>query len=84
MILPKIHSTTDLDYVSDAVAVARHQLEKPFLSVIPSIESAKGMWNLGSIASWKSSHGGIAGGTLNALLVSPNVQCIVFQRVDIL
>ncbi|PPQ77480.1 hypothetical protein CVT25_011350 [Psilocybe cyanescens] len=75
IILPKIHSTTDLDCVSDAVAIARHRLEKPFLNIIPSIESAKGMWNLGSIAAWQSSHGGIAGGTLNALLFAAEDYC---------
>ncbi|KAH9480317.1 Citramalyl-CoA lyase, mitochondrial [Psilocybe cubensis] len=68
MILPKIHSTTDLDYISDAVSIARRRLKTPHLNVIPSIESAKGMWNLGSIASWRSSCGGITGGSLSALL----------------
>lgn len=70
MVLPKIHSSEDLDVVSDKVAVSRGKLQDPSLNIIPSIESAKGMFNLGSIAQWKSIHGPDAGGNLNSLLVS--------------
>lgn len=34
-----------------------------------SIESAQGIWNLGSIAGWKSKHNPQAGGELSAILV---------------
>lgn len=70
IVLPKIHSTMELDCVSDLVSVTRRKLESPTLNIIPSIESAKGMWNLGSIASWESPHGKVIGGKINALLVS--------------
>ena len=70
LILPKIHSLQDLDYVSDAVAVSgRSFSQSPNLQLVPSIESARGIWNLGSIAGWKSSHNPQVGGELSAILV---------------
>jgi hypothetical protein len=36
---------------------------------VPSIESARALWNLGSIAGWKSEYGPELGGNLSALLV---------------
>ncbi|KDR82658.1 hypothetical protein GALMADRAFT_836735 [Galerina marginata CBS 339.88] len=75
IILPKIHSSTDLDLVSDAVALSRKSLNKRTLQIIPSIESARGMWNLGSIAGWASAHGSIKGGSLTALLFAAEDYC---------
>ncbi|KAF8909005.1 citrate lyase beta subunit [Gymnopilus junonius] len=75
IVLPKIHSTTDLDLVSDAVKISRKRLDKPTLQVIPSIESARGMWNLGSIANWESPHGPVSGGVLKALLFAAEDYC---------
>ena len=72
LILPKIHSHQDLDYVADAVAVfcpSRGVSQGPNLQIIPSIESARGLWNLGSIAGWKSSHNPQMVGELSAILV---------------
>ena len=68
--LPKIHSKEDLDYVSDAVqsALLGCHRDKP-LNIVPSIESARAMWNLGDIAKWKSKHGPQCGGEISALLV---------------
>ena len=39
------------------------------MRLVTSIESAKSLWNLGSIAGWKSEYGSDLGGTLSALLV---------------
>ena len=70
LILPKIHSSQDLDYVSDVLSSSNrgssHRLD---LQIVPSIESARGIWNLGSIAGWKSSHNSQVGGELSAILV---------------
>jgi citrate lyase beta subunit len=71
LVLPKIHSHQDLDYVSDAVArssSSRGFSQRP-LQLVPSIESARGIWNLGSIAGWKSNHNPQVGGELSAILV---------------
>lgn len=70
LILPKIHSHQDLDYVSDVVSSSsRGFSQRPNLQIVPSIESARGIWNLGSIAGWKSSHNPQVGGELSAILV---------------
>ena len=71
LILPKIHSHQDLEYVSNAVAVfsSRGSSQRPNLQIVPSIESARGIWNLGSIAGWKSNHNPQVGGELSAILV---------------
>lgn len=39
------------------------------LRIIPSIESARAMWNLREIASWSSEFDPLEGGALSALLV---------------
>ncbi|KAF9013387.1 Pyruvate/Phosphoenolpyruvate kinase-like domain-containing protein [Cyathus striatus] len=76
LILPKIHSAQDLDYVSDHVhAIFQSTSRKPALNIIPSIESAKGMWNLGNIANWTSKHGQESGGKLSALLFAAEDYC---------
>jgi citrate lyase subunit beta-like protein len=75
LILPKIHSHYDMDTVSEAVSVARKSFDSRPLRLIPSIESARAMFNLGSIASWKSSHGPVAGGVLSALLFAAEDYC---------
>lgn len=73
LILPKIHSHQDLDYVSDALAVSSCSSpgfsQRPNLQLVPSIESARGIWNLGSIAGWKSRYNPQLGGELSAILV---------------
>ena len=68
--MPKVHSAADLDAVSRELhkIFKRSPREEP-IRIISSIESAKAMWNLGSIASWKSKYGALSGGVLSALLV---------------
>ncbi|KAF9485859.1 beta subunit of citrate lyase [Pholiota conissans] len=76
LILPKIHSHYDLDSVSDEVSVSRKlALDLPPLRVIPSIESARAIWNIGSISAWKSTHGPISGGVLSGLLFAAEDYC---------
>lgn len=75
LILPKIHSHFDLDLVSEAVSVSRKSLDQPPLQFVPSIESARAVWNLGAIAQWKSGHGPVSGGTLSALLFAAEDYC---------
>lgn len=69
LILPKIHSHQDLDYVSNAISSSGRDFSRSNLQIVPSIESARGIWNLGSIAGWKSSHNPQVGGELSAILV---------------
>lgn len=77
LVLPKIHCAEDLTFVSQAMIkvsertnppsnVTQHRSEP--MRIIPSIESARGLWWIGDIASWKSGHEN--GGVLSALLVS--------------
>ena len=70
LILPKIHSHQDLDYVSDTISSSsRDSSRRNNLQIVSSIESARGIWNLGSIAGWKPSHNPQVGGELSAILV---------------
>jgi len=76
LILPKIHSHQDLDYVSDAISSSSRDFsQRPKLQIIPSIESARGIWNLGSIAEWKSNHNPQVGGELSAILFAAEDYC---------
>jgi len=77
LILPKINSHQDLHYVSDAVAVSGRSFShnRPNLQLVPSIESAQGIWNLGSIAGWTSSHSPQFGGELSAILFAAEDYC---------
>ncbi|KAF8158260.1 citrate lyase beta subunit [Crassisporium funariophilum] len=74
LILPKIHSPQDLDHVSDAIFSSRNTPGSPNLRIIPSIESARGIWNLGSIAGWRSKHSS-TGGALSAILFAAEDYC---------
>lgn len=70
LILPKIHSAQDIHHVSREVYTAsRNKPRDSPLRIVPSIESARALWNLGGIAGWKSEHGSELGGSLSALLV---------------
>ncbi|KIJ54837.1 hypothetical protein M422DRAFT_24729 [Sphaerobolus stellatus SS14] len=58
LVLPKIHSTAGLDRVSKTISqrsITRSVLG-PF-KVVASIESARGLWDVGEIAGWKSRDG---------------------------
>lgn len=70
LILPKIHSAQDLHYVSRHIhqISQKHPHETP-LRIVPSIESARALWNLGAIAGWQSEHGALQGGAVSGLLV---------------
>ncbi|KAJ7644283.1 citrate lyase beta subunit [Roridomyces roridus] len=53
LVLPKVHSAEDLDRISEAI----HAVRGAPLGLVASIESARAMFNLGSIAAWKSQSG---------------------------
>ena len=69
LILPKIHSHRDLDYVSDAISSSSRNFSQRPIQLVASIESARGIWNLGSVVEWSSSHNPQVGGKLSAILV---------------
>jgi len=79
-ILPKIHSAQDLHHVSREIYTSfqsessRNRSDSP-LSIVASIESARGLWGLGDIAAWKSEHGAELGGSLSALLFASEDYC---------
>ena len=69
LVLPKIHSVRDLNYVSRTVRNMNRSCTA--LRIVASIESARSVIGLGDIASWKSEFGAEKGGELTALLASP-------------
>ncbi|KAF8630935.1 hypothetical protein AX17_005292 [Amanita inopinata Kibby_2008] len=76
VVVPKVNSTADLDAVSREL----HQLFKKSprkvpVRIITSVESAKAVWNLSSIARWKSKYGALSGGVLSALLFAAEDYC---------
>jgi citrate lyase subunit beta-like protein len=72
LVLPKIHSSQDLHHVSRQIHL--HTKSESPLHIIASIESARGLWNIGEIAAWKSEYG-ILGGHLGALLFAAEDYC---------
>ncbi|EIN12833.1 citrate lyase beta subunit [Punctularia strigosozonata HHB-11173 SS5] len=80
LVMPKIHSARDLDHVSREIyAASRHHpvsagVASP-IRVVASIESAKGLWSVGDIASWTSEYGPSLGGKLSALLFAAEDFC---------
>lgn len=76
LILPKIHSTKDLDYVSRCLYDVYMTTDREnAVNIIPSIESARAMINLRSIAGWGSNLGRQMGGRLGALLFAAEDYC---------
>ncbi|KXN88156.1 Citrate lyase subunit beta-like protein, mitochondrial [Leucoagaricus sp. SymC.cos] len=76
LILPKIHSAQDLDYVSRCVYDVYMKSDRESdLNIIPSIESARAMMNLQYIAGWGSKLGRQMGGQLSALLFAAEDYC---------
>ena len=68
--LAKTHAAEDLDVLSDALRDAPLAEARAFpVEIIPSLESARAMWNLRDIAAWKSKHEPRLGGELKALMV---------------
>ena len=57
IVLPKIHSSKDLDHVSESletVLTTRHlDFGGKAINLVASIESARGVWFLDDIAKWK-------------------------------
>lgn len=75
LVLPKIHSGRDLHFASRAIFLSSRSVHRSLpLNIIPSIESARGMWNVGRIAAWKSEYD-ILGGRLSALLFAAEDYC---------
>ncbi|KAF8635957.1 hypothetical protein AX15_000123 [Amanita polypyramis BW_CC] len=76
VVVPKVHSASDLDVVSRELhqSFKNSAREEP-IRIISSVESAKAMWNLGSIAGWKSKYGALSGGVLSALLFAAEDYC---------
>ncbi|KAJ8509117.1 hypothetical protein ONZ45_g8686 [Pleurotus djamor] len=75
LVLPKIHSAQDLHHVSRAIHTLARASREPPLKIIPSIESARGLWNIGSIASWKSEYAPESSGVISALLFAAEDYC---------
>ncbi|KDQ62186.1 hypothetical protein JAAARDRAFT_30086 [Jaapia argillacea MUCL 33604] len=81
LLLPKIHSPRDLHHVSREIYSASHLSPESLpkrsqpLDIIASIESARGLWSVGEIASWKSEYGDVEGGKLSALLFAAEDYC---------
>ncbi|TFL04025.1 citrate lyase beta subunit, partial [Pterulicium gracile] len=72
LVLPKIHSAADLHYVSQTIHMARKGPGSGPLEIVASIESAKGLWNIGEIAQWASTTADIR---LVALLFAAEDYC---------
>ncbi|KAL5520024.1 hypothetical protein ACEPAG_1684 [Sanghuangporus baumii] len=77
LVLPKIHSVSDLDDVAELVSWASssssaHRSQP--LRLVASIESARALWDIGKIASWKA-HNGPTGGILVSLLFAAEDYC---------
>ncbi|KAI0279234.1 citrate lyase beta subunit, partial [Russula aff. rugulosa BPL654] len=73
LVLPKIHSVEDLETVTDAMeAIGR---AKGIINFVASIESARALYNIGTIAAWRSVYGPEKGGKLMALLFGAEDYC---------
>ncbi|KIJ59476.1 hypothetical protein HYDPIDRAFT_33164 [Hydnomerulius pinastri MD-312] len=73
LVLPKIHSVRDLHYVSRVIR--KSNTAHSSLRIVASIESARSVFGLGEIASWKSEFGVQHGGRLAALLFAAEDYC---------
>lgn len=67
--MPKIHSAEELEIVTDAMEAFGRA--KGIINFVASIESARALYNIGTIAAWRSVYGPEKGGKLMALLVIP-------------
>ncbi|KDQ25936.1 hypothetical protein PLEOSDRAFT_32314 [Pleurotus ostreatus PC15] len=74
LVLPKIHSAQDLHHVSRALVTTSLERKSP-LKIIPSIELARALWNIGSIASWESEYSVARSGIVSALLFAAEDYC---------
>ncbi|KAH7345329.1 citrate lyase beta subunit [Rhizoctonia solani] len=71
IVMPKIHSAEYLDKVASYVLKVR---SRP-LSIIASIESARGLWDSGHIAGWKAGQGSGNKVTVSSLLFAAEDYC---------
>lgn len=70
IVLPKVHASSDLDFVSELLSSGpRAAVSSDPIRLVASMESARAVWDIGAIASWKALKGAEAGGLLSALLV---------------
>ncbi|GAB1519432.1 hypothetical protein RhiTH_002498 [Rhizoctonia solani] len=76
IVMPKIHSASYLDKVASYVPEGR-----PF-SIIASIESARGLWDAGHIASWKAGQGAGNKVTVSSLLMATAAKAFGIQCID--
>ncbi|GJJ15673.1 hypothetical protein Clacol_009951 [Clathrus columnatus] len=72
IVLPKIHSTDDLNRVSKAISQRTRKSSREPVKLVASIESARALWAVGDIAGWKSPDG-VA--TMSALLFAAEDFC---------
>jgi len=70
LVLPKIHSIEELETVTDAIEAFGRA--KGTIHFVATIESARALHNIGTIAAWRSVYGPEKGGELRALLVTPS------------
>ncbi|KAJ2935135.1 hypothetical protein H1R20_g1969, partial [Candolleomyces eurysporus] len=76
VVLAKTHAAEDLDVLSNALREAPLAEVRAFpVEIIPSLESARAMWNLRDIAAWKSKHEPRLGGELKALMFACEDYC---------
>ncbi|KAI8986106.1 citrate lyase beta subunit [Trametes punicea] len=80
LVLPKVHSAQDLDYVSEEIFLSYKGLKLrdpngPPIQIVASVESARATYNLGEIAGWRSKYGSAVGGKLAALLFAAEDYC---------
>ncbi|KIP08983.1 hypothetical protein PHLGIDRAFT_355556 [Phlebiopsis gigantea 11061_1 CR5-6] len=78
LLLPKIHSASDLHTVShrmqSSLDLTGSTRTEP-INIVASIESARALFNIGEIASWQSELGPLLGGRLTALLFAAEDYC---------
>ncbi|QRW18829.1 citrate lyase subunit beta-like protein [Rhizoctonia solani] len=76
IVMPKIHSASYLDKVASYVPEGRP------LSIIASIESARGLWDAGHIAGWKAGQGAGNKVTVSSLLMATAAKAFGIQCID--
>ncbi|RXW24505.1 hypothetical protein EST38_g1365 [Candolleomyces aberdarensis] len=83
VVLAKTHAAEDLDVLSNALREAPLAEARAFpVEIIPSLESARAMWNLRDIAAWKSKHEPRLGGELKALMLVIAAKAFGLDVVD--
>jgi len=73
LVLPKIHSVEELETVTEAIEAFGRA--KGTIHFVATIESARALHNIGTIAAWRSVYGPEKGGELRALLFGAEDYC---------